>query len=175
MRADSPENALTLLIVYAGSQATDSESSFIQKTFHPRLLNHLANIANACSEIPPFLFRRHPVSWLILLCNMFLRIRLVKKSPAFIYTIDRFIAVFTKARRWNLTNYKSKGFWLWYNTAYKITILLVYGCETWYLTLMEKYKWKMFENKKISNIFGCKWVEITEDWKKLQNEKIKIL
>jgi hypothetical protein len=51
------KTASPLLIVHAGSEATRSYSSSIQKTFHPRLFIHLANIAKVYPQIPPFIFK----------------------------------------------------------------------------------------------------------------------
>jgi sorting nexin-29 len=41
---------------------------------------------------------------------------------------------------------------------YKIIILpmVLYGCETWFLTLREEYKWRVFENRVLRRIFGLK-------------------
>jgi hypothetical protein len=41
---------------------------------------------------------------------------------------------------------------------YKITILpvVLYGCETAYLTVREKHRMRMFENRMLRKIFGTK-------------------
>ena len=47
--------------------------------------------------------------------------------------------------------------------TYKTIILLVvlYGCETWTLTLREEHRLRVFENKVLRKIFGGKTDEIT--------------
>ena len=47
--------------------------------------------------------------------------------------------------------------------TYKTIILLVvlYGCETWSLSLREEHMLRMFENKVVRKIFGTKRDEIT--------------
>jgi hypothetical protein len=46
---------------------------------------------------------------------------------------------------------------------YKTIILLVmlYGCETWSLTLREEHRLGVFENKVLRRIFGPKRDEVT--------------
>jgi hypothetical protein len=43
------------------------------------------------------------------------------------------------------------------------------GCETWSLTLREKYKLKVVENRVLRRIFGPKRDEVTKEWKKKNN------
>jgi hypothetical protein len=50
-----------------------------------------------------------------------------------------------------------------------------YGCETWSLTLREEHRLRMFENKALRRIFGRKRDEVTGDWIKLRNEKLRNL
>jgi hypothetical protein len=50
---------------------------------------------------------------------------------------------------------------------YKTIILLVlYGCETWSLTLEVEHKLRVFENMVLRRIFGPKREEVTGGWKK---------
>ena len=51
--------------------------------------------------------------------------------------------------------------------AYKTIILpvVLYGCETWSLTLRED-RLRVFENKVLRKIFGAKKDEITGEWRK---------
>jgi hypothetical protein len=55
---------------------------------------------------------------------------------------------------------------------YKTIILLVvlYGCETLSLTLREKYRLRVFENRVLRRIFGPKRDEVTGGWRKLHSE-----
>jgi hypothetical protein len=57
---------------------------------------------------------------------------------------------------------------------YKIIILpvVLYGCETWSLTLREEQRLKAFENRVLRRIFGPKRDEVTGEWKKLRNEEL---
>ena len=57
---------------------------------------------------------------------------------------------------------------------YRTIILLVvlYGCETWTLTLWEERRLKVFENRVLRRIFGAKRYEVTGKWRKLHNEEL---
>jgi hypothetical protein len=57
---------------------------------------------------------------------------------------------------------------------YKTIILpvVLYGCETWSLTLREEHTPKVFENRVLRKIFGPKRDEVTGDWRKLHNEEL---
>jgi hypothetical protein len=59
---------------------------------------------------------------------------------------------------------------------YKIVILAVvlYGCETWYLTLREEHRLRVFENRVLRRIFGPKREE-DGSWRKLHNDELHIL
>jgi hypothetical protein len=56
---------------------------------------------------------------------------------------------------------------------YKTIILpvVLYGWETWSLTLREEHKLRVFENRVLRRIFGPKRGEVTGDWRKLRNEE----
>jgi hypothetical protein len=60
---------------------------------------------------------------------------------------------------------------------YKTIILpvVLYGCETWSLTLREERRLRVFENRVLRRIFGSKRVELTGDWRKLHNEELHSL
>jgi hypothetical protein len=53
---------------------------------------------------------------------------------------------------------------------YKTIILpvVLYGYETWSLTLREEHGLGVFENRVLSRIFGPKIVEVTGEWRKLR-------
>jgi hypothetical protein len=66
------------------------------------------------------------------------------------------------------------------NTNIKIyrTIILpvvLYGCETWSLTLKEEYRLRVFENRVLRRIFGPKRDEVTGEWRRLHNEELNDL
>ena len=57
----------------------------------------------------------------------------------------------------------------------KKTILpVVYGCETWSLTLREERSVRMFEDL-VLRLFGPRRDEVTGEWRKLQNEELNDL
>ena len=60
---------------------------------------------------------------------------------------------------------------------YRITILpdVLYGCETWSLTLREERKLTVFENMVLRRIFGPRRDEVTGEWKRLHNEELNDL
>jgi hypothetical protein len=60
---------------------------------------------------------------------------------------------------------------------YKTIILpvVLYGCETWSLTISEEHRRRVFENRVLRRIFGPKRNEITGEWRKLHNEELHIL
>ena len=52
--------------------------------------------------------------------------------------------------------------------------VVLYGCETWSLTLREERRLKVFENR-VLRIFGPKRDEVTGEWRKLHNEELNNL
>ena len=60
---------------------------------------------------------------------------------------------------------------------YRNVILLVvlYGCETWSLTLREERKLRVFENMVLRRIFGRRSEEVTGEWRRLHNEELNDL
>jgi hypothetical protein len=52
---------------------------------------------------------------------------------------------------------------------------VLYGCETWALTLREEHRLRVFENRLLRRIFGPKGDEVTGDWRKLHNEELNNL
>ena len=59
---------------------------------------------------------------------------------------------------------------------YRTIILpvVLYGCETWSLTLREKRRLQVFENRVLRTVFGPKRDEVGE-WRKLHNEELRDL
>ncbi|KAJ4448683.1 hypothetical protein ANN_00073 [Periplaneta americana] len=53
--------------------------------------------------------------------------------------------------------------------------VVLYGCETWTLTLREEHRLKVFENKVLRKIFGAKRDEVTGEWRKLHNAELHTL
>jgi hypothetical protein len=50
--------------------------------------------------------------------------------------------------------------------------LVLYGCETWSLTLREEHRLRVFENRVQKRIFGPKTEEVTGGWRKLHNDEL---
>jgi len=61
--------------------------------------------------------------------------------------------------------------------TYRTVILSVvlYGCETWSLSLREERRLRVFENRVLRRIFGPKRDEVTGEWRKLHNEELNDL
>jgi len=56
-----------------------------------------------------------------------------------------------------------------------IVPVVLYGCETWLLTLREERRLRVFENRVLRKIFGLKRQEVTGQWRKLHNEELNNL
>jgi hypothetical protein len=52
--------------------------------------------------------------------------------------------------------------------------VVLYGCETWSLTVREEHKLRVFGNR-VLRIFGPKTDEVTGGWRKLHNEELHTL
>jgi hypothetical protein len=53
--------------------------------------------------------------------------------------------------------------------------VVVYGYETWSLTLTEEHRLRMFENRVLRRIYGPEGDEVTKEWRILQNEEFNDL
>jgi len=56
-----------------------------------------------------------------------------------------------------------------------ILTVVLYGCETWSLTLREEHRLRVFENMVLRRIFGPMRDEVAGEWRKLQNEELNDL
>jgi hypothetical protein len=54
----------------------------------------------------------------------------------------------------------------------KILPVVLYGCETWSLTLREEHRLRVFENRVLRRILGPKRDEVMGEWRKLHNEEL---
>jgi len=63
------------------------------------------------------------------------------------------------------------------DSVYRNIILpaVLYGCETWSLTLREERRLRLFDNRVLRRIFGPKRDEVKEEWRKLHNEELNDL
>jgi hypothetical protein len=53
--------------------------------------------------------------------------------------------------------------------------VVLYGCETWSLTLREEHRLRVFVNRVLRRIFGPKRDEVTGEWRKFFNGELHIL
>ena len=60
---------------------------------------------------------------------------------------------------------------------YRTTVssFVLYGCETWSLTLREERRLRVFENRVLRRIFGPKRDEVTGEWRRLHYEELNDL
>jgi hypothetical protein len=50
--------------------------------------------------------------------------------------------------------------------------VVLYGSETWSLTLREDHRLRVFENRVLRRIFGPKRDEVTGEWRKLHKKEL---
>jgi hypothetical protein len=50
--------------------------------------------------------------------------------------------------------------------------MVLFGCETWSLTLRVERRLKVFENRMLRRVFGPKRDEVTGEWRTLHNEEL---
>jgi len=50
--------------------------------------------------------------------------------------------------------------------------VVLYGCETWPLTLREEQRLRLFENRVLRRIFGSETDEVTGEWRRIHNEEL---
>jgi hypothetical protein len=53
-----------------------------------------------------------------------------------------------------------------------IVPVVLYGCETWSLTLRKEDRLRVVETRVLEKIFGPKRDEVTGGWRKLHNEEL---
>jgi len=56
-----------------------------------------------------------------------------------------------------------------------IVPVVLYGFETWSLTLRDERRLRVFENRVLRRIFWTKRDEVTGEWRKLHNEELNDL
>ena len=56
-----------------------------------------------------------------------------------------------------------------------IVSVVLFGYETWSLTLSKECRLKFFENRVLRRIFGPKRDEVTGEWRRLHNEELYAL
>jgi hypothetical protein len=50
--------------------------------------------------------------------------------------------------------------------------VVLYGCESWSLTLKEECRLRVSENRVLRRIFGPKRDEVTGEWRRLHNKEL---
>ena len=50
--------------------------------------------------------------------------------------------------------------------------VVLYGCDTWSLTLREECRLRVFENRVLREIFGPKTDEVTGEWRRLHDKEL---
>ena len=53
--------------------------------------------------------------------------------------------------------------------------VVLYGCENWSLTVREKRRLRVIENRVLRRVFGPKKDEVTGEWRKLHNKELSDL
>jgi hypothetical protein len=53
--------------------------------------------------------------------------------------------------------------------------VVLYGCETWSLTLREENRLRVFDSRVLRRIFGPKKDEVMGEWRKLHNKELRNL
>ena len=51
--------------------------------------------------------------------------------------------------------------------------VVLYGFETWSLTLRKERRLRVFENRVLRRVFGSKRDEVTGEWRKIHNEVLR--
>jgi hypothetical protein len=59
--------------------------------------------------------------------------------------------------------------------ATSILPVVLYGCESWSLTLREECRLRVFENRVLKRIFGPKRDEVRGEWRRLHNKELYAL
>jgi len=57
----------------------------------------------------------------------------------------------------------------------RIFLVVLYGCETWSLTLRDEIRMRVFENRVLRRIFGTKRDEVIGEWRKRHSEQLNDL
>jgi hypothetical protein len=80
------------------------------------------------------------------------------------HSVQNFLSSGLLSKNVNIRIYKTRMF-----------PVVLYGCETWSLTLREEHRLRVFENRVLRKVFGPKRDEVMGEWRKLLNEKLRDL
>jgi uncharacterized membrane protein len=53
--------------------------------------------------------------------------------------------------------------------------VVLFGCETWLITLREEHRLRVFENMVFRRIFGPQRDKVMEEWRKLNSKELNDL
>jgi len=56
-----------------------------------------------------------------------------------------------------------------------ISLVVLYVCETWSLTLREECRLRVFKNRVLRRISGPRGDVVNKEWRKLYNEELNVL
>jgi hypothetical protein len=84
--------------------------------------------------------------------------RKLKSGTACYHSVQVFLSSSLLSRNKEIKTYRSIIF-----------PVVLYGCETWSLTLRVEPRLSVFENRALSRIIGAKRKELTGEWRKLHN------
>ncbi|KAJ4444582.1 hypothetical protein ANN_06378 [Periplaneta americana] len=88
----------------------------------------------------------------------------INKRNAYYYSVEKLLSSSLLSRNLKVRIYKTV-----------ILPVVLYGCETWTLTLREEHGLRVFEKKVLRKIFGAKRDEVTGEWRKLHNTEMHAL
>jgi hypothetical protein len=88
----------------------------------------------------------------------------LKFGNACYYSVQKLLSSMLLSRNLNIKIYRPI-----------ILPVVLYGCETWSLTLREEHRLRVFENRVLRRVFGPKRDEVTEEWSKLHNDELNDL
>ena len=78
--------------------------------------------------------------------------RRINKGNACYYSLEKILSFHLPSKKLKVNTYKTI-----------ILPVVLYGCETWSLTLREEHRLRVFENKVLRKIFGAKKDELQEN------------
>ncbi|KAJ4432833.1 hypothetical protein ANN_21472 [Periplaneta americana] len=90
--------------------------------------------------------------------------RTINMGNACYYSVEKLLSSSLLSKNVNVRIYKTL-----------ILPVVLYGCETWTLTLREEQRLRVYENKVLRKIFGAKRDAVTVEWKKLHNTELHAL
>ena len=90
--------------------------------------------------------------------------RRINMGNACYYSLEKILSSHLLSKKLKINTYKTI-----------ISPVLLYGCETWSLTLRDEHRLRVFENKVLRKIFGANKDKVTGEWGKLHNAELHAL